>query len=154
MNQMNLGGAGGTGTAQLKEEEMQKAGKFVTESFLNKNETINVLKIINIEDASLKQKFLSYRDQLSDNKEIIMKLHGTSEGNLSGIKKKGFKIPSQFSRDSNAEGELTFGKAVYFSSYSSKAANYCEGSTPIIIVADVLLGKVKIATSSKPKFTP
>lgn len=83
-----------------------------------------------------------------------MKIHGTSEKHLDGIKKNGFKIPTSFKRDGSSEGQLTFGKAIYFSSYSSKAANYCEGDHSIFIVADILLGRVKVAKDSIPKYTP
>lgn len=50
-------------------------------------------------------------------------------------------MPTSFKRkEGDQEGALTFGKAIYFSSYSSKAANYGDG---ILIVSDIALGKIK-----------
>lgn len=51
----------------------------------------------------------------------------------------------------NQEGSLTFGKAVYLSSYSSKVVNYGDG---VIIVCDVVLGRVKVFTESKFNIGP
>lgn len=66
---------------------------------------------------------------------------------MKGINTKGLKIPDSFMRTmDDQEGTLTFGKAVYLSSYSSKVVNYGDG---VIIVCDVVLGRVKVFAESK-----
>ena len=82
-----------------------------------------------------------------------MKIHGTDERCLDSIAKNGFRIPTSF-KCTNSDGKLTFGKAIYFSSYSSKADRYSHGKKPVLIVADVLLGKVKICSDSILDYTP
>jgi hypothetical protein len=51
-------------------------------------------------------------------------------------------LPEENTRENNdLEGELSFGKAIYLSSFSSKASCYGDG---VLIVCDVILGRVKI----------
>ena len=54
MGQMNLGGSS---QLQSDEDEQQKAAKLVTETFLNKDETIKINKILDIRNPILKTQF-------------------------------------------------------------------------------------------------
>jgi hypothetical protein len=45
---------------------------------------------------------------------------------------------------------LTFGKAAYFTSYSSKAVNYGDG---VLLYSDIVLGKVKELSKSNINLT-
>jgi len=72
----------------------------------------------------------------------VQKLHGTYKKHINSIQKYGLKLPTEFERqEEGAEGELSFGKAIYLSSYSSKAACYGD---EVILVCDVVLGRVKV----------
>ena len=63
-------------------------------------------------------------------------MHGTYRKNIEGISKTGFRLPTSYERDDEREGELTFGKAIYLSSYSSKVTNYGDG---VIIICNVII---------------
>jgi len=75
----------------------------------------------------------------------LIKFHGTYTANIDGIKNNGFQIPTSFSRDSDSEEELTFGKAVYFSTYASKVVTYGDG---VIFACNIVLGRVRIMKGS------
>jgi len=61
------------------------------------------------------------------------------------------KLPTEFQRSNDdSEGELSFGKAIYFSSYSSKACSYGDGT---ILVCDLILGRVRVSLETQPGLT-
>jgi hypothetical protein len=82
---------------------------------------------------------------------VLTKLHGTYSQYVSGIENEGMKLPVEFERKNDeSEGELSFGKAIYFSTYSSKACSYGDGT---LLVCDVILGRVKVAQDTQPRLT-
>ncbi|CAF2535192.1 unnamed protein product [Rotaria sp. Silwood2] len=83
---------------------------------------------------------------------IIRLLHGTLPHFAEGIALEGFRIPTSFERnpENDAEGELKFGKALYFS-YGKKATEYGKNT---LVLTDCLLGKVQEKNQSELKLTP
>jgi hypothetical protein len=61
------------------------------------------------------------------------------------------KLPTEFRRSNDdSEGGLSFGKAIYFSSYSSKACSYGDGT---ILVCDLIPGRVRVCLETEPGLT-
>jgi hypothetical protein len=59
----------------------------VTETFLNKDETIKINKVVDIRNPTLKTKFDNFRNGLKGlgMNDPIMKVHGTTDKHLEGI---------------------------------------------------------------------
>ena len=75
--------------------------------------------------------------------------HGTLEQSAQSIAATGFKVPEQFERadDLQETGQLTFGKAVYFSERADLACAFGEAT---LVIADVALGREWNASQSLP----
>lgn len=130
-----------------------KVINFVQNSYIQFGQVEQILKLHSISfvhNARLKNRFENCKKQLR-NSNVITLLHGTDADSATGIRSQGFKIPDSFERSSSgAEGELKFGKAIYFA-HTKKATEYGKN---ILVLTDCLLGKVQEKSSSVLKLTP
>ena len=117
------------------------------------SDCLEITEMTPIQNSSLKHKFNNKKKIIKGLNNVLIKLHGTSLMAAKGIASTGFAIPSSFKRSSQKEGCLNFGKAIYLSSFSSKTISYCTSSNPVIVVCQVLLGKVKTEEESREKLT-
>lgn len=72
-------------------------------------------------------------DLFVDDPAVVVKFHGTSEGNAAEILAHGFKLPIK---------PGVYGKGIYFASDSTKSARYMRGEFGVLLVCKVALGKV------------
>lgn len=84
--------------------------------------------------------------------EVVTLLHGTDHKAALGIGGQGFTIPTTFERSKNngAEGELKFGKAIYFA-HAKKASEYGKN---IFVLSDCIFGRTQLTDKSELKLTP
>merc|ERR1719238_1831948 len=89
------------------------------------------------------------RCQQSRDGRTLRLFHGTLEQSANSIAQLGFKMPEQFQRADCLQetGQLTFGKAVYFSERADLACDFGEAT---LVIADVALGREWRATQSLP----
>lgn len=133
---------------------LQSVKEGILNSFVNSTISLEITKITPISNNSLKKRFEAAKSRFPSKSKTLTKYHGTCLSAASKIKNEGFKIPTSFTRESNCEGALNFGKAIYLSTYSSKAASYCPSSPMVLIVCEVILGRVSIQTNSIFDMTP
>ena len=83
---------------------------------------------------------------------VVTLLHGTKIEFARGIAAEGFMIPTSFKRnpENDAEGELKFGKALYFA-HGKKATEYGKN---ILVLTDCNLAKVQKKETAELKLTP
>ncbi|CAF3045748.1 unnamed protein product, partial [Rotaria sp. Silwood2] len=84
--------------------------------------------------------------------QISTLLHGTTRKAALSISGQGFRIPSSFNRNvqGGAEGELKFGKAIYFAE-AKKATEYGENT---LVLADCILGRIQEKQVSELQLIP
>ena len=136
--------------------EIESTKKGIIDTFASSNQILEITKITPINNEILNKKFNKKKGSLSALGRMtndLIKYHGTSLDAENKIKTSGFKLPKDFSRNSCAEGSLNFGKAIYLSSYSSKAVSYCYDKQ-VIVVCKVLLGRVLEQNNSILDLTP
>ncbi|CAF3192796.1 unnamed protein product [Rotaria socialis] len=134
--------------------QIKRAINFVEDSYYrfgNSPQRIKINSVQEVENTRLRAKFERCKITLSD-AHVVTLLHGTKAQFAAGIASEGFLIPTSFNRnpDNDAEGELKFGKAVYFA-HGKKATEYGKN---ILVLTDCLLGKVQETNKSELKLTP
>jgi len=137
--------------------EIEAIKKGIIDSFASSNQILEITKITSINNEILKKNFNKKKNSLSALKGMtnnLIKYHGTSLNAANEIKKSGFKVPMDFQRRSSAEGCLNFGRAIYLSSFSSKAISYCFSDKQVIVVCQVILGRVMTKNDSILDLTP
>jgi len=129
--------------------------KLIFDSFSSPDESLEIIKITEIQNNELKNKFKRKKKKIKGLNDELIKFHGTSLSCANSIAKNGFVLPQSFKRNSESgkEGNLNFGKAIYFSSYSSKAITYAVSSTPALVVSKIILGRVKEEKNSRENLT-
>ena len=129
---------------QSTESDMKaKILDFVKNSYYKFGKTNDRIKIKSIElvfNGKLKADFEKCKRTLGYS-NVVTLLHGTKLSAAKTIASQGFKIPTSFERngDNNAEGNLKFGKAMYFA-FGKKASEYGKNT---LVLTDCLLGKVE-----------
>ena len=110
---------------------------------------INSVELVS--NTRLKQNFERCKRTIGRH-EIRTLLHGTTRKAALSISGQGFRIPTSFERSTEyeEEGELKFGKAIYFAE-TKKATEYGE---KILVLADCIVGRVQEKDESELKLTP
>lgn len=72
--------------------------------------------------------------------ELKMQFHGTKKEHVAGLQSLGFRLPATFERqDSQNEGKLRFGKAIYTTASLRKACSYAEN---VIVICSLHPGRI------------
>ena len=132
----------------------RKIVNFVEDSYYRFGRLQQQIKVTAVEEivnSQLKVKFERGKRTLG-HVNVVTLLHGTKIEFARGIASDGFKIPTSFKRnpENDAEGELKFGKALYFA-YGKKATEYGKN---VLVLTDCNLAKVDKKQTSELKLTP
>jgi len=145
-----------TTVLQQNEQDInQKIIKFVQESYLRfgpQQAPLHIKSVEIVSNVKLKEAFEKCKRTIG-NPQVVTLLHGTTRKAALSITGQGFRIPESFDRDptnSTKEGELKFGKAIYFAE-AKKATEYGENT---LVLADCILGNVQEKNESELKLTP
>lgn len=144
-----------TSTLSTSEADInQKVTRFVQDSYARYNQSEQQLRIKSIQLVSnprLKTEFDKCKRELGSH-EVTTLLHGTTRKAALSISGQGFRIPSNFQRSEQDinEGELKFGKAIYFGE-AKKATEYGENT---LVLADCILGRIQEKNESELQLTP
>lgn len=140
--------------ATSEKDVNEKIMKFVQESYCrysSQNGQLVIKSVEIISNSRLKQAFERFKRTVSA-PEVVTLLHGTTRKAALSISGQGFRIPTSFDRDPEQpnEGELKFGKAIYFAD-AKKATEYGENT---LVLTDIIPGRVQKKDSSELKLTP
>jgi hypothetical protein len=132
----------------------KKVTDFVQRSYRKFHTTPAQLKInsiMQLYNPKLKENFEKCKKQLGCY-QVVTLLHGTDRKAALSIGGTGFAIPISFERTSKngAEGELKFGKAIYFA-HAKKASEYGKNT---FVLADCIFGRTALTDKSVLQLTP
>jgi len=128
-------------------DELEAVKQSVYSAYNSNDEVLLVRRVAKVSNSALAARFARCKQKVGG--RMLRLFHGTLEQSACSIAGMGFKIPEQFQRaDSLQEtGQLTFGKAVYFSEHADLACDFGEAT---LVIADVALGREWPATQSLP----
>lgn len=128
-------------------DELEAVKQSVYSAYNSKDEVLLVRRVARVRNEALAARYARCKKKVGG--RAVRLFHGTLEQSATSIAQTGFAMPEQFERaDALQEtGQLTFGKAVYFSERTDLA---CEFGEATLVIADVALGREWPATQSLP----
>jgi len=134
------GGAIGT-------EELERVKQLVYNAYSSSDEIMLVSGVARIQNQHLTNAFDRCKTRLGGRVKRLF--HGTLKQSADSIAAEGFRIPESNERDDPLQetGQLTFGKAIYFSERADLA---CDFGDATLVIADVVLGREWRAEQSLP----
>lgn len=107
---------------------------------------LQINSVMQLHNPKLKENFEKCKKALGCT-EVVTLLHGTDRKAAYAIGAQGFAIPTTFERSQkdDAEGELKFGKAIYFA-HAKKASDYGKN---IFVLTDCIFGRTKLTNESE-----
>ena len=128
-------------------DELDAIKQSVYLAYASSDEVCLIRRVAKVNNAALTGAFNEKKRALRGRTRRLF--HGTLEQSAQSIAATGFKVPEQFERadDLQETGQLTFGKAVYFSERADLACAFGEAT---LVIADVALGREWNASQSLP----
>jgi len=128
-------------------DELEAIKQMVYSAYDSSDEVMLVRRVARVSNDALSRSFERRKRELGG--RVRRLFHGTLEQSATSIASEGFKVPERFERadDLQETGQLTFGKAVYF---SEKAELACAFGEATLVIADVALGREWLASQSLP----
>ena len=133
--------------SEVEGDELEAVKHSVYSAYDSNDEVLLVRRVMRVRNEAMKARFS--RCQQSLDGRTLRLFHGTLEQSANQIAQCGFKMPEQFQRADTLQetGQLTFGKAAYFSERADLACDFGEAT---LVIADVALGREWRATQSLP----
>mmetsp|Transcript_12021 Transcript_12021/g.21352 ORF Transcript_12021/g.21352 Transcript_12021/m.21352 type:complete len:624 (+) Transcript_12021:51-1922(+) len=134
-------------TESIGAKEIEQVKSMVYSNYSSSDEILLVRRVAKVQNPALTASFKRCQQKIGG--KVARLFHGTLGQSAASIADEGFRVPLEFERaDSLQEtGQLTFGKAVYFSKRADLACSFGEAT---LIIADVALGRVWHAEQSLP----
>jgi len=128
-------------------EELERVKQLVYNAYSSSDEVMLVSGVARIQNQHLTRAFDRCKARLGGRVKRLF--HGTLKQSADSIAAEGFRIPESNERDDPLQetGQLTFGKAIYF---SERAELACDFGDATLVIADVVLGREWRAEQSLP----